>query len=110
VVRADKPEFDVAWDRRNNFEDPRLLYHARRRGWIVPADGFDVATLADLQQRGARLVVDLAPGGTAPEVTRWLTDHGDVVLRQPAWVVHRLHGAATAPTIPPRGTPSVRGG
>jgi hypothetical protein len=111
IVRADKPEFDEAWDRRNNFEDPRLLYHAHRRGWILPADGFEVATLENLHRRGARLVVDLLPGLTTREVTAWLTAHGEVVLRQPTAVVHRLREPpASAPTMAPSGTQPVRGG
>lgn len=107
VLRADKPEFDVAWGRRNNFEDPRLFYHARRHGWILPRDGFDVATLQDLRQRGARIVVDLLPGLTTPEVSRWLTEHGDVVLREPSWIVHRLR---VPPVSAPGDAPRVRGG
>jgi hypothetical protein len=111
VLRADKPEFDLAWGRRNNFEDPRLFYHAQRHGWILPSDGFEVATLANLQQRGARIVVDLLPGLTTPEVTRWLTEHGDVVVREPSWIVHRLHGPAVpAPATSPRTVPGTRGG
>lgn len=94
IVRADKPAYDEAWERRNNFEDPRLLYHAQRRGWILPADGFEVAMLDDLHRRGARLVVDLLPGLTQGEVSRWLAEHGDVVLRQPTAVVHRLRDRA----------------
>jgi len=90
VLRAEKPLVDATWRRRNNFEDPRLFYHAQRRGWILPADGFDVATLRDLHERGARLVVDVLPHRTPPEVTSWLDDHGDVVLREAGVVVHRL--------------------
>ncbi|MBL9077259.1 MAG: glycosyltransferase family 39 protein [Planctomycetes bacterium] len=94
IVRAEKPAFDATWRRRNNFEDPRLLYHAQRRGWILPRDGFDVATLADLRARGARFVVDLLPGQVTPDVARWLADHGEVVLRHPNGVVHRLRAGA----------------
>jgi hypothetical protein len=97
VVRADKPQFDAAWLRRNNFEDPRLLYHAQRRGWILPADGFEAGKLAELQARGARLVVDLLPGRTSPATERWLAEHADVVLRQPTAVVHRLRARVVVP-------------
>ncbi|MBX3462754.1 MAG: glycosyltransferase family 39 protein [Planctomycetes bacterium] len=93
VVRADKPRRDTAWARRNNYEDPRFLYHARRRGWVLPADGFDVATLADLQARGARIVVDLVPGGTPAATQAWLAAHAEVVRREPFGVVWRLTGA-----------------
>lgn len=90
VVRAEKPFADATWGRRNNFEDPRLLYHARRRGWVVPADGFDAATLRDLKQRGARWVVDVLPGRTSAETAQWLRENGEVVVHEASGVVHRL--------------------
>lgn len=93
VLRADKPLFDASWRRRNNFEDPRLFYHAHRRGWILPADGFDAATLQDLRSRGARYVVDVLPNRTSPETAAWLAENGEVVLREAAGVVHRLRVA-----------------
>jgi len=90
VLRAEKPLVDATWRRRNNYEDPRLFYHAQRRGWILPADGFDVAALEGLHRRGAKLVIDVLPHRTPPEVADWLDRHGDVVLRESTVVVHRL--------------------
>lgn len=64
VVRSPKPRIDTYWNRRNNFEDPVLLYHAQRFGWVVPAEDFGVDNLAGLQRRGARMCVDLLPDRT----------------------------------------------
>lgn len=91
VVRGEKPRRDPVWNRTNNFEDPRLLYQARLRGWVVPVDGFGVDALASLHRRGARLVYDPLPGATGPDVERWLEEHGEPVLELANGRVYRLH-------------------
>jgi hypothetical protein len=92
VVRAQKPRFDPFWRRRNNYEEPSLLYQAALQGWVLPQDGFDVETLADLQARGANLVYDCVAGERG-EAQRWLDEHGDVVFEAGDLRLHRLHSA-----------------
>ncbi len=94
IVRSDKPGLDPEWHRGNNFEDPRLFYQAQRRGFVLPADGFDVPSLVKLRARGGRFVYNPLPAQTSAEVTRWLDDHGEVVLRTPQAVVHRLRSTS----------------
>ena len=91
VMRGRKPRVDPIWERRNNYENPSLFYQAQRRGWVLPADGFDVAALEDLRRRGARFVCDAAPSATTAAVSRWLDQHAESVLDAPNWRVHRLH-------------------
>jgi hypothetical protein len=45
VVHGNRAAVDAFWQRRTNFEEPMLLYHARRRGWVLPRDGFTIAAL-----------------------------------------------------------------
>ncbi|GEM_PF-1249980 len=52
---------DPAWDRNqvaNNFEDPRVFYHARRRGRVLASDRQDPARLAEVLGCGARWFVN----------------------------------------------------
>ncbi|MEO6596773.1 MAG: glycosyltransferase family 39 protein [Planctomycetota bacterium] len=91
VVASEKTRYDPVWRRTNNFEDPRLLYHAHRHGWVLPSDGFQVTTLENLRSRGARLVCGPLACLSAPGVAAWLAANGEQVFRQGQTVVHRLH-------------------
>jgi hypothetical protein len=66
VVRSPKPREDPFWRRRNNFEEPTILYLADRRGWVLPADEPLDRGLEDCRRRGARLFVDGRPASLAP--------------------------------------------
>jgi hypothetical protein len=90
VVHAQKTDYDLFWRRRANYEEPMLLYNARRRGWVLPANGFDVAALEDLKKRGAKLIVDQVPAATPLDAARWLLDNGEVVLQHHGATVYRL--------------------
>jgi hypothetical protein len=90
VVRSDKTRADAAWNRPQNFEDPRVFYQAQRRGWVLPADGFDAAELARFHLRGATFVFDPLPETAPPETKAWLAEHGEVVFAQNGFVVYRL--------------------
>lgn len=94
VIRAEKPERDSYWDRRNNFEDPRILYHAHRRGWVVPVDGLDERRLEDLVQRGARLLVDVTPNAVPAPLAAWLARRAELVLERGRARVWRLRPQA----------------
>ncbi len=90
VARADKTRVDAGWQRKENFEDPRIFYQAHRRGWVLPADGFDVEALTNLHQRGATFVFDPLPATAPPETSAWLADHGECVYDAHGLKVHRL--------------------
>lgn len=89
VVRSEKQRHDALWQRRNNYEDPRLLYQSGRHGWVVPADGFDVASLERLRAQGAALVFDWA-GDSACATRDWLEANAEVVLDEPRARLYRL--------------------
>ncbi len=94
VIRAEKPERDEFWGRRNNFEDPRILYHARRRGWVVPVDGLDEDALDELVRRGARLLVDVTSNAASAPLAAWLARRAELVLEQGRARVYRLRPQA----------------
>jgi hypothetical protein len=90
VVRGYRERTDAFWRRRTNFEEPAVLYQARRRGWVVPRDGFEPADLDALHRRGARVVVDQLPAETAPATRAWLEANAEVVREHPGRRVYRL--------------------
>lgn len=91
VVRSEKTYEDHAWHRPQNFEDPRFFFLTNTHGWVLANDAFDVVHLAQLRSAGADFVYDQTPETTDPAVTRWLAEHGEVVVQGEGGIVHRLH-------------------
>lgn len=94
VVHGYRERVDAFWRRRTNFEEPMLLYHARRHGWVLPRDGFLVADLAELHRRGARIVVDQLPAETPPESRAWLDANAEVVKEHAGRRIYRLRASS----------------
>jgi len=90
VVRSAKTRFDDYWNRRNNFEDPVLLHHARRFGWVVPSGEFGVDELQRLERRGARAFVDLLPEQPISRSNAWLKERLHCVFNKAAGRVYCL--------------------
>lgn len=89
VIRSEKKRVDPLWKRRNNFEDPRLLYQTRLHGWVVPADGFEPRELQRLKSEGAALVFDWS-GAAASPARAWLEKNGKVLFDEPGGRLYRL--------------------
>lgn len=94
VVHGHRKRTDDYWRRRTNFEEPMLLYHARRRGWVLPRDGFTPEELATLQSRGARVVVDQLPDETPPTTREWLVSNADLVVERNGRRIYRLRSTS----------------
>ena len=78
VIRGPKPRVDPFWRRPHNFEEPVLLYHSRRKGWVLPVDGVDPDVLSSVRANGARWYVETAADmSLATEL--WLTEHAEEV-------------------------------
>ncbi len=77
VVRSYREGFDAYWRRRTNFEDPIVVYHARRFAFPLAKDGFTAEALAAVRARGARVVVDQTPDETAADAKAWLDANSD---------------------------------
>jgi 4-amino-4-deoxy-L-arabinose transferase-like glycosyltransferase len=90
VVHGHRERTDAFWRRRTNFEEPMLLYHARRRGWVLPRDGFLPQALTDLHRRGARVVVDQVPEQTPAESRAWLDANAEAVRDHAGQRIYRL--------------------
>lgn len=90
VIRSAKQQHDSFWNRPNNHEDPIVLYQSRRKGWVLPRDGWSVVALEELRARGARAVVDQATWEPVAPVANWLGLHGTEILATEAGRVCRL--------------------
>ncbi|MEZ6038463.1 MAG: glycosyltransferase family 39 protein [Planctomycetota bacterium] len=90
VVHGMEASFDRDWQRPVNFEEPILLYNARRHGWVLARDAVSDGELAELRQRGARWFVDQVPAETPPAAQRWLDEHGELLETLPGGRVYRL--------------------
>ncbi len=94
VVHGNRAAVDAFWQRRTNFEEPMLFYHARRRGWVLPRDGFAIATLDALHRRGARIVVAQFPTETSPDVLAWLEARAEAMKDLGDRRIYRLRAAS----------------
>ncbi|HET9953321.1 MAG TPA: hypothetical protein VFQ61_02395 [Polyangiaceae bacterium] len=75
VVRTGEPEFDAFYRTPNNFEDPRVFYAARMRGFAIGADADTPARLEAARKQGARFFVDSALEPRGPRTEAWLRQH-----------------------------------
>jgi len=90
VVRSYREGFDAYWRRRTNFEDPIVVYHARRHAFALPADGFTPDAIEPLRDRGARVVVDQTPDDTPGAAKLWLEANSDAVRHVAGRKLYRL--------------------
>ncbi|MBM3972890.1 MAG: glycosyltransferase family 39 protein [Planctomycetes bacterium] len=90
VVRSYREGFDPYWRRRTNFEDPIVVYHARRHGFALAKDGFTPDALTPLRDRGARVVVDQTPDDTPAAAKLWLEFNSDAVRHVAGRKLYRL--------------------
>ena len=95
IVHGMEASFDKAWQRPYNFEEPMLLYNARRRGWVMARDGVTSGGLAKLHERGGCVFVDQAPDATPADAKAWLDANGQLLATQAGGRIYRLPPAQT---------------
>lgn len=78
VVRSGIYAYDEFWRTPNNFQDPRLFYVAKARGWVLGSDQTNPQALADLTAAGADWYVETA-ATQHPPLERWLNQHAELV-------------------------------
>lgn len=90
VVRARAEGFNEEWRTPNNFQDPRVFYLSRTRGWVLPNDAPGAEPLRSLARRGARFYAHVAPLPIDAELDAWLSEHGEILASSEAGAVYRL--------------------
>lgn len=94
IVRARAPRRDPDWHSANNFEDPRVFYLSRTRGWAIANDDDGAAPVADLATRGALFYAHVEQRAPDPELAAWLAAHATLVDSAPAGQIYRLDRVA----------------
>jgi hypothetical protein len=97
VVRARAPRRDPDWQTPNNFEDPRVFYVSRCRGWAIANDDDGAAPVADLAARGALFYAHVEQRAPDAELDTWLARHATLIDSAPAGRIYRLDRVARSP-------------
>ena len=92
VVQSEDDAWDAEWKRQDNYQDPRLLYASRTRGWVLPHDGAEPERLAEYASKGAALYV--VCGETPPTLVAWLGEHARVVHHDEHGTIYGLRPSA----------------
>jgi hypothetical protein len=90
VVRARAEGFNTEWHTVNNFQDPRVLYVSRTKGWVLPNDLAGAGGVADAAGRGARFYVHVHQKPLDGELASWLTGHATLVATSDAGQIYAL--------------------
>jgi hypothetical protein len=79
VVRSVQPRYDAEWKTISNFEDPRVFYMTRTRGWPIGSEVTDTAVIEAAERAGARYYVEPLQRTSMPAFDAWLDAHATVV-------------------------------
>ncbi|HEY1811412.1 MAG TPA: glycosyltransferase family 39 protein [Kofleriaceae bacterium] len=90
IVRARAEGYNLEWHTTNNFEDPRVFYVSRTKGWVVPNDLIGASRIAELAQRGAEFYVHVHQKPIDAELAAWLAAHGKLAVDSPAGQIYAL--------------------
>lgn len=90
AVRARAESYNAEWRTLNNYEDPRIFYLSRTRGWVLPNDLAGAARLAEVTARGARFYVHVRQKPIDAELAAWLAAHAQLVEQSPAGEIYAL--------------------
>jgi len=90
AVRARAEGYNHEWHTANNFQDPRVFYLARTKGWVLPNDLAGAGGIAEAARRGARFYVHVHQKPLDPELAAWLAAHARLVATSPAGQIYAL--------------------
>jgi hypothetical protein len=90
VVRARAEGFNTEWQTVNNFQDPRVFYLSRTKGWALPNDLAGASPVGDAAARGARFYVHVHQKPLDPALATWLAAHATLVTTSPAGEIYAL--------------------
>ena len=90
VVRARAEGFNTEWHTANNFQDPRVLYLSRTKGWVLPNELAGSAGVEDAARRGAQFYVHVHQKPLDPELAAWLAARATLVATSPAGEIYAL--------------------
>ena len=81
----------------NNYEDPRVFYLSRTKGWVLPNDLAGASRLQDVAARGAQFYAHVTQKPIDAELAGWLAAHATRVhtlaRRRDLFVAHEVVAA-----------------
>ncbi len=95
AVRARAPSYDLEWRTVNNFQDPRVFYVSRTRGWVLANDQPGAAPLAEAAARGARYYAHVNQMAPDQDLHDWLRQNAQLVSTTEAGAVYWLRHSLT---------------
>ena len=98
------PRFDTDWNTANNFEDPRVLYLSRTKGWLIANDEAGSERLAELAGRGARFYAHVNQNAYDPALAAWLAANAERTASVPEGDVYRLKPVSADASLSPTGS------
>lgn len=93
AVRARAEAYNAEWRTVNNYEDPRIFYVSRTRGWVLPNDLWGPAGVARLEEaasKGARFYVHVRQKAIDAELRAYLDATAERVFTSDAGEVYAL--------------------
>lgn len=87
AVRARAESYNTEWHTVNNYEDPRVFYVSRTKGWVLPNDLAGAQRLASLP---AKFYVHVAQMPVDAELAAWLAAHATRVYAGAAGEIYAL--------------------
>ena len=90
VVRARAEAFNTEWHTANNFQDPRVFYLSRTKGWLLANDQPGAAGVANAAHRGARFYVHVHQKPIDAELASWLAAHATLITASPNGKIYAL--------------------
>lgn len=93
AVRARAERVNLEWKTINNFEDPRVFFLSRTRGWVLPNDflGPEVPKFLDeVARRGARFYVHVKQITPDADLRQYLDQHAQRVFASEAGEIYAL--------------------
>jgi len=90
VVRARAESFNTEWHTANNFQDPRVFYLSRTKGWALPNDLAGAAGVADAARHGALFYAHVHQMPLDAALAAWLAAHATLVATSQAGQIYAL--------------------
>ncbi len=90
AVRARAEGFNTEWQTVNNYEDPRVFYVSRTRGWVLPNDLAGADRLAEVARRGATFYVHVTQKPIDGDLAGWLAVNATRVHAGPEGEIYSL--------------------
>lgn len=79
AARSINPRYDANWKTNTTFEDPRVFFLSKTRGWPIEKELADPARLIQARQEGARYYVELEARPAMPDFDAWLAKNATLV-------------------------------